>query len=1176
MKAKMALGCAGLAAYLLLSIAAMAQSDVGSIVGFVRDPSGAVIPNAKVVIRNEGTGEEHTVASDAEGHYTVPNLLPGYYTASAEASGFKRFESTHNKLDASSTISIDADLSVGAATETVEVSATASPLQTESGAVQREVTSQQLEAQELNGRNPIFMASLIPGIRNGSTAGDFNFSLSNGTYAINGARSSDTQITMDGAPAVRTRANGTSIAVPNVDTTQEIQVLTADYAAEYGRAAGGQIRVVTKSGTTDFHGDLSEYFRNSDMNANTWQRNLTTATNFASPFRYNDFGFAVGGPVAVPGLWTKWRQKFFWFVGEEWTRYRFADTQSQAVPTTLMRQGNFSEFLSANPWYKTGTIIYDPATCPKPGASTCVPFSYNGQLNVIPPSRLSPNGIAILRAYPGPTPGYVQGTQNWIAQAAHPINQRKGTINGDILPTENHHIEWRRTDFSYFEYQPFDQGSGLTGKYFNRPNQTNTLAWTWTINPTMVNEARATVSLDDVYIPVNTSLPGFNRSTLGINYPFLFGGKDVPGKIPTVNVPTFYGLAGGPYPSHSSGPIYTASDSLTKVWGNHTFKFGFYFEYSGENDGDQINVNTVPGGSNNQNGTFTFTDTGTGAGTSGVGLANLALGVADSYTEIGPRAYTIWRGQVYESFAQDSWKVTPKLHIDYGVRETTTVPFYPLWGNSDYFDGNLYNPAQAVQLNSAGNVILGTGNPYNGVAIPGFGSFPSSANGRVLAASANSNLCDGGPCTGLFDPNLQKWYVHVTNQFQPRLGIAYQFDPKTVLRAGGGRFLTRMGLLDNIFPGGNSPFQPFVTVQNVSVDNPGASLTSGTAPPLTITTLNPNLKPPESWNWNFTFERELPFNSVLSVAYVGHRGLHAWDVYDINQPLPGTVTPGVNANLVRPFKGFAAIQEEESVVNSNYKALQVALNRRFANGFAFGFSYTLSKSYDNSSNYRDIVPDTYNTSNLWGPSDYDTRHVALITYTYDLPFLRGQGGLAGKLLGGWEITGIAQFQTGTPCGIGSNNDYAQVGEFGSFSNCGNEGQFWVINGNPSGPGAFAGPTGNINSPKYFNTSVFSPPATGTFNLQPGVRDEIYGPGFQNWNLGLFKKFAINERNGFEFRAEAYNFINHPNWSQFGPGTSGSTQPGALNLNPTSSQFGEVTGKSSTNPRNLQLSLRYYF
>ncbi len=389
-----------------------AQSDNGSISGYVRDPSGAVIPNAHVVIKSEATNAEHEATTDAGGHYVVTNLQPGLYTMTADAGGFKKFQSTTNKLNANSALLLNAELAVGQATETIEVSATASQLQTESGAVQKNVTSQQIQAQELNGRNPIFMASLIPGVRSGSTLGDFSFNLTNGGYNINGTRSQDTLITIDGAPATRTRANGTGITVPNVDATQEIQVLTADYQAEYGRTSGGQIRVVTKSGTTDFHGAASEYFRNSAMNANTWSRNLSKTTNFASPFRYNDFGFDIGGPVAIPHVWEKWRQKFFWFVAEEWTRYRFTDTQEQTVPTALMRQGNFSELLGPNIFYSGVKQIYDPATCPKPGAASCAPFAGN----IIPANRLSRNGLAILNTYPAAIPGFLDGTKNWVAR----------------------------------------------------------------------------------------------------------------------------------------------------------------------------------------------------------------------------------------------------------------------------------------------------------------------------------------------------------------------------------------------------------------------------------------------------------------------------------------------------------------------------------------------------------------------------------------------------------------------------------------------------------------------------------------------------------------------------------------------------------------------------------------
>lgn len=1148
------------AALVCLAGAAYSQLDYGSITGFVKDPSGAVVPKVKVTAKNEATGQERSVVSNEDGYYAVPSLPPGGYTITAELQGFKKFASEHNQLQPNSTLAVDIALTVGSITEGVQVTATVEALQTETGAVQSEVTGTQVESQELNGRNPIYMAQLLPGVRGGGTMGDFNFAVGGGNpFQINGARAQDTQVTFDGAPAVRTRGNGAIIGVADVDSIQEVQVLTADYAAEYGSASGGQVRMVSKSGTSQFHGSAYEYLRNSDLNANTWSRNLSPLTQGASPFRYNNFGFTVGGPAWIPKMGDRWKDKAFFFVAEDWIRYRFVDTASQTVPTTLMRAGNFSELLGSNPFYKAGTLVYDPNTCPNVGASTCAPFPGN----VIPTNRLSKNGLGILSSWPAPTPGYQNGANNWLATGAHPINQRKGTVNIDLQPTEKHRISGRRTDASYWEYQPFDQNLGITPKYFIRPNQTNVVSWTWTVSPTLVNEARITLSLDDVYIPVNLAAAGFDRSQFGINYPYLFAGKDVAGKIPTANIPNFTSLSGGPYPSHSSGPIWTGGDTLTKVWRNHIFKFGFAFDYDGENDGDQINVATVPGGASNQNGTFQFSDARTGFGaTSGVGIANLAMGLADSYTEIGPRAYTIWRGAMYEAFAQDSWKVTQKLHLDYGIRFSQMQGYHALWGNQDYFDGALYNPSQAVTVDpKTGNVILGTGNPYNGVVIPGFSQFPSAATGRVLAAS--NNICDGASCSSLFAPNLSKNYIKNDNVWQPRLGIAYQATPKTVVRAGVGRFATRMHLLDNVFPGGNSPFQPFVTVTNVSVDNPGASLTTGTAAPLTITTLNPNLKQPQAWNWNVTVERQLPLNSLLTVGYVGRHGLNGWQVYDINQPTQGALlaNPGVNATALRPYKGFAAIQEEESVVNSSYKALQIMWERRFTGGSSFQIAYTLSKSMDSGSNYRDIVPDTYNTSNLWGPSEYDTRHMVLINYIYDLPFFKTRTGAVAKALGGWEVAGTAQFQTGTPCGIGTTNDYAGVGEVGSFG-CGSEGQFWVLNGPVTiNTGAFAGPVTNANSPKYFSVNATTPP-TGTFNLQKGVRDSVYQPGFQDWNLALLKTFAVNEKAGFQFRAEAYDFINHPNLS--GP-----------NLNPTSSQFGMITSKTGLT-RNLQLSLRFYF
>ena len=247
----------------------------------------------------------------------------------AEASGFQKFESSHNVLASNSTISIDAKLTLGAATQTVEVTATAALLQTQSAAVQSEITGQQVQKQELNGRNPIYMTQLLPGSVSTATLGDFNFAFNSGdSFNINGARTQDTLYTIDGAPAVRTRDDGEIIAGVKPDSVQEMQVLTAAYSAEYGGASGAQVHIVTKSGTTNFHGSAYEYLRNSAMNANTWTRNLNPATRFPSPFVYNNFGFSVGGPVWAPKVpfLDSLRNKFFFFINEDWIRYRFANT----------------------------------------------------------------------------------------------------------------------------------------------------------------------------------------------------------------------------------------------------------------------------------------------------------------------------------------------------------------------------------------------------------------------------------------------------------------------------------------------------------------------------------------------------------------------------------------------------------------------------------------------------------------------------------------------------------------------------------------------------------------------------------------------------------------------------------------------------------------------------------
>ena len=415
-----------------------AQSDLGSITGFVHDPTGAVVPKASVTVKDEATGTERKVTTNNDGVYTVTNIPSGLYTVTVDITGFKKSQTLHNKLDPNSTLRADVSLQIGQATEIVEVNASAQTLQTDSASVQKLISRTQIDALELNGRNPIYLANLQPGVVKGSPLSGLNFGLDSGGFNINGGRSQDNLITFDGAPAVRTRSNGTSIGVADVDSTQEIQVLTANYAAEYRSASGGQIRIVSKSGTSQFHGNLFEYFRNNVLNANSWSRNNNIQTKDVAPFHYNQYGYNIGGPAYIPGVFNKDKNKFFFFWGQEWLKYHYGDTATLAVPSLAMRQGDFSELLvPGNAFYGSPKIVNDPRTGQ--------PFAGN----VIPADRLSPNGIGILNAYPTPNEPFFQGNQNWLGTGSHTIDQRKDTLTADMYPGQSHHIAFRRQNYNY-------------------------------------------------------------------------------------------------------------------------------------------------------------------------------------------------------------------------------------------------------------------------------------------------------------------------------------------------------------------------------------------------------------------------------------------------------------------------------------------------------------------------------------------------------------------------------------------------------------------------------------------------------------------------------------------------------------------------------------------------------
>ncbi|MBZ2176404.1 MAG: carboxypeptidase regulatory-like domain-containing protein [Acidobacteria bacterium] len=1130
----------------LLALSGFAQSDNASISGVVKDPSGAVVANAKVSVKNDSTAFERQTTTNNSGFYTVTNISPGYYTVSVEATGFKKTATSRNKLDAGVPIAVNIELSVGQLTESVTVEASVAQINTESATVGKTVEQAQIQNLTLNGRNPLFSALLRPGVRGGALSG-FSFGLSSGGFTINGGRSQDSLITVDGAVAIRTRANGTSIGTADADTVQEVQILAANYSAEYGRSGNGQVRMVTRSGQKDFHGSAYNFFRNNVLDANSWTRNRSTTTNFTAPLRYNQFGYNFSGPVMLPKIFNKNREKLFFLWAQEWVLFRQdVNNGGQRVPSLAMRNGDFSELLGNNLFYGSPRTINDPLTgAPFPG-------------NIIPQNRLSPNGIAFLRAYPAPN-GIFPGNANFFQVRPQPQNQRKDTISIDYNPTSNQVVRFRHLNYAFDVANAFAAGFDFAPAALDRPNKTASLTHVWTLSPTMINEAMITGSNDRVTIAVQTT-GRYQRSVNNINYPYLFPEpKEINDKIPTVVIPNVGTIDGGPYPASSAGPIYTFSNNLTKILNNHTFKFGILYERSGQNDFDQINVSGVPGGTNNQNGRFEFNDVRPGGvpGT-GTGLTNAALGLFSTYAEIGPRSYTPYRSNMFEFFAQDSWRVNQKLKLELGFRGTWQNGYYrSLWGNMAYFSPSAYNPAQAAVLDRAtGNVL--SGNRFNGVRIPG-AAFPDAGRGRVPAidSGAFNNLLDGG--NGYPAPN----------QFNvmPRLGLAYSVTDKQVIRMGFGGFMARPGVYDSVFLGGNPPFQPMASVTNGNVDQPGGATRVNF--PQFFMTMDPVYRIPRSYQWNATYQREIGFATTLEVGYVGTTGLFLARERDLNQLPTGTTfqaaNAGANVNFLRPFKGFANIPMLEHSGRSTYNGLQIEANRRFSKGFLYSFSYTLSKTMDNNSGPRDGFIDTFNQGLNWGKSANDTRHIAVASVVWELPFFNGQDtNKALKFLaGGWQLQGVNQWQTGTPITIGNGDDYLGIGST-NFKP-------WNLNFTPNNSGrAFSNVTaaGNyVGEPNFYfpvtngTTNLATRPANGTLPNQIRNSISFNSPGFQNWNLAMQKAFRFMERQAVTFKVEAFNWINHPNW-------------GGVDTNPNAATFGKVTGKGSE--RNIQLSLRYNF
>src|SRR3954453_17069377 len=468
----------------LLAHTAYAQFDRSQLSGRVKDAQGGLVPGATVVATNQQTQLNWTAVSDQTGFYTFPNLPPGKYNVATELQGFKKALQKDVPLDAAASVTLDFTLETGSLTESVTVTADSPVLQTDV-ALRKTIESKDIEQLSFSGRNPIGVVGLKPGVVGGSF-NNYGFSdLGTGGFSINGSRTDEKNIRGEGGAAIRTRSNGAIVGIQNVDAIQEVQVLTGDYMPEYGRVSGGQIRMVTKSGGNRFSGTASFFYRDEALQANTWTRNHSSNLSDRSPapFNYKQYGYSLGGPIL--------KDKLFFFGAQEWVNFLQVQTNTATVPTAKMRAGDFSELLVPNNgFFNTAQIIKDPLTGqPFPG-------------NVIPSNRLSANGLALLAAYPLPTAGFQQGTNNAIINSENPQDQRKDNIRLDYRLNAQNNFSFRYGKYSWTAVDAFRGTFPFARTDWDRPNTTETASWTSTFRNNLVNEATYTYGLDEVFINV--------------------------------------------------------------------------------------------------------------------------------------------------------------------------------------------------------------------------------------------------------------------------------------------------------------------------------------------------------------------------------------------------------------------------------------------------------------------------------------------------------------------------------------------------------------------------------------------------------------------------------------------------------------------------------------------------